>query len=306
MKGLILAAGKGTRLYPVTHHIPKPLLPIANRIGLEYAFDCLKDLNVTDIVLVVGENEPAMRQALGDGSKFGIRLEYVRQDIPKGLAHAVGCAREAIARDDFVLYLGDEVYSKGFRHDAERFSSSGCANLNIVKAVEDPSRFGVATVVEGRIVKLVEKPRQPESNLAMAGLYFFGPKIWEVLPDLQPSARGEYEITDAIQALIDRGETVLAGVYDGEWFDTGTLDSFLETNRFITGGDMLLGEGCSVSGSVSGSVVIGDGAIVECELIDDSVVLPGARVRCSGSIRHALIGGTIEVQGDIHNQVLFE
>ncbi|HEY0866703.1 MAG TPA: sugar phosphate nucleotidyltransferase, partial [Fimbriimonas sp.] len=232
MKGVILAAGKGSRLYPVTHVVAKPLLPLANRPTLHYAFDRLKEMGVRDICLVVGENEEQMRSALGDGSDFGVRLSYVRQHEPHGLAHAVGFAREFVGEDPFVLYLGDAMYNQAFDGFARRFLESGCANLNIVQPVEDPSRFGVANVEGDRIVKLVEKPKNPESNLAMAGMYFFGPQLWEVLPDLKPSARGEYEITDAIQLLIDRGHEVLAGVYTGKWFDTGTLDSFLETSSF--------------------------------------------------------------------------
>src|SRR5688572_15395536 len=204
LKGVILAAGKGTRLYPVTHHIAKPLLPLANRPTLHYAFDRLKEMGITGICIVVGENEDQMRAALGDGSQFGISLAYVRQTEPKGLAHAVGSAREFVGDASFVLYLGDAMYSEGFEDYARRFIESECANLNIVKPVPDPSRFGVANVDGERIVKLVEKPKVPESNLAMAGMYFFGPQIWDVLPTLPPSLRGEYEITDAIQVLVDR------------------------------------------------------------------------------------------------------
>ncbi|OWU65457.1 MAG: glucose-1-phosphate thymidylyltransferase, partial [Armatimonadetes bacterium Cent15-Ar3] len=223
MKGLILAAGKGSRLYPITHLIPKPLLPLANRVTMEYAFDRMKEMGITEIGIVVGENEAAMREGLGDGSKFGVKLSFVRQPEPKGLAHAVSFAEEFVAGDSFVLYLGDAIYDRSLAEFKDKFESSGCANLNLVMAVEDPSRFGVANVEGGRIVKLVEKPKNPESNLAMAGLYFFGPKIWSIFPTLQPSARGEYEITDAIQTLIDQGETVLAGEFKGTWFDTGTL-----------------------------------------------------------------------------------
>jgi glucose-1-phosphate thymidylyltransferase len=303
LKGVILAAGKGTRLYPVTHHIPKPLLPIANRPTLHYAFDRLKEIGISEICVVVGENEPQMREALGDGSAFGIRLSYVRQTEPKGLAHAVGFAREFVGDDPFVLYLGDAIYGRGFEDHVRRFLESGCANLNIVKPVEDPSRFGVANVDGDRIVKLVEKPKQPESNLAMAGMYFFRPAIWSVLPDLEPSARGEYEITDAIQILIDRGETVLAGVYEGEWFDTGTLDSFLETSRFLTGGTNRIGEGSEVRGNLGEGVVVGEGAQVECVSIEDAVVLPGAVVRIAGRIRHALFGGSVSVDGDVEGEI---
>lgn len=303
MKGVILAAGKGTRLYPITHHIPKPLLPIANRPTLHYAFDKLKELRITDICIVVGEMGPQMKEELGDGSQFGISLSYVTQTQPQGLAHAVGFAKDFVAGDDFVLYLGDAIYSEGFAQYAARFRESGCANLNIVKPVEDPSRFGVANVDGDRIVKLVEKPKEPESNLAMAGLYFFGPQLWSVLPDLKPSGRGEYEITDAIQMLIDRGETVLAGVYDGVWFDTGTLDSFLETSAFLTkGASNIEGE---LTGEASGSVVIGSGAVVNCTSISNSVVMPGARVAVKGTIDRCILAGAVSMEEDLSDQILY-
>lgn len=304
MKGVILAAGRGSRLYPVTHHIPKPLLPLANRPTLEYAFDRLKEMDVREICIVVGESEPAMRDALGDGSAFGLRLEYVRQTEPQGLAHAVSFAQDFVGSDSFVLYLGDAIYGSGFTAFAQRFRESGCANLDIVKPVADPSRFGVANVEGERIVHLVEKPEEPESNLAMAGLYFFGPQIWEVLPDLEPSARGEYEITDAIQMLIDRGETVLAGVYEGDWFDTGTLDSFLATSRYLTGGENVVGDGAMVHGTMTNSVV-GPGAQVMCAALEDAVILPGAQVETDGIIRHALVGGQLTTKGDLVDQVVW-
>lgn len=305
MKGVILAAGKGSRLYPITHHIPKPLLPLANRITLEYAFDRLKEIFVTEICIVVGENEEAMRRALGTGHQFGVQLSYVRQTEPKGLAHAVGFAKEFVGGDSFVLYLGDAIYSHDFKALAEKFVSTGCANLNVVKPVDDPRRFGVANVDGDRITKLVEKPAEPESNLAMAGLYFFGPQIWRVLPDLKPSARGEFEITDAIQTLVDQGEDVRAGIYEHLWFDTGTLDSFLDTSRFLAGEVALIGEGADLSGSPVGHVVIGDGASVRCDGIEDAVVLPGARVHVKGKIRRSILAGNVAFDADIAEQIEF-
>lgn len=305
MKGVILAAGKGSRLYPITQHIPKPLLPLANRITLEYAFDRLKEIGVTEICIVVGENEEAMRRALGTGHQFGVQLSYVRQTEPKGLAHAVGFAKEFVGGDSFVLYLGDAIYSHDFKALAEKFVSTGCANLNVVKPVDDPRRFGVANVDGDRITKLVEKPAEPESNLAMAGLYFFGPQIWRVLPDLKPSPRGEFEITDAIQTLVDQGEDVRAGIYEHLWFDTGTLDSFLDTSRFLAGEVALIGEGADLSGSPVGHVVIGDGASVQCDGIEDAVVLPGARVHVKGKIRRSILAGNVAFDADIAEQIEF-
>ena len=294
MKGVVLAAGKGSRLYPVTHHVPKPLLPICNRMTMEYAFDQLRDCGVKEVCVVVGSNEPQVRAALGDGSQFNLALSYVKQTEPKGLAHAVGFAKEFVAGDSFILYLGDAVYSQPLRPFVDKFRQSGCANLNLVKEVADPSRFGVANVSGDRITRLVEKPKNPESNLAMAGMYVFGPKIWDVLPNLQPSGRGEYEITDAIQILVDQGETVLAGKYEGEWFDTGTLDSFLETSGHLCKGGSLIGEGAVVNAEVGENVVIGANAQVTATSLSDCVILPGSKVTVTGQVAHSLLGGHVK------------
>ena len=303
MKGVILAAGKGTRLYPITKHIAKPLLPIANRPTLFYALDRLKEIGIADVCIVVGENEAQMREALGDGNLLGVNLSYVRQTEPKGLAHAVACAAAFAGSDSFCLYLGDALYSQSLVPFAQRFVASGCANLNLVKHVDDPSRFGVANLDGERIVKLVEKPKEPESNFAMAGMYFFGPQIWSVLPDLQPSARGEFEITDAIQMLIDRGETVLAGIYEGEWFDTGTLESFLETTRHLVGEGAMIAESSKVIGAIGHTVVVGGEAHVSCSVIEESVVLPGAHVHVGGSIRRCILAGRVDSEGDLQDVV---
>jgi len=303
MKGVILAAGKGSRLYPVTHIIPKPLLPMANRPTMFYAFDRLKEMGITDICIVVGENETVMRETLGDGSDQGVHLTFVRQESPKGLAHAVGFAKEFVGDDPFVLYLGDAMYSKGFAEIAKRFQESDCANLNVVKHVEDPRSFGVANIQGERIVKLVEKPPVPESNYAMAGLYFFRSAIWSVLPDLQPSGRGEYEITDAIQVLVDRGETVLAGIYDGEWFDTGTLDSFLATSAFLVQDEDLIASDADVVADIGARVVIGSGARVRCTFIEDSVILPGANVEVEGTIRRCVLAGPVQSSSTLEHSI---
>jgi len=305
MKGVILAAGKGTRLYPVTKVVAKPLLPIANRMTLAYAFDQFRACGIEDACIVVGGNEKQVREAIGDGSEFGLRVGYVRQTEPKGLAHAVGFARDFVGNDDFVLYLGDAVYDLSLAPFVQRFQASGCANLNLVMEVDDPRRFGVASTSGERIVKLVEKPEVPESNLAMAGMYVFGPAIWRVLPGLKPSARGEFEITDAIQALVDAGETVLAGRYEGKWFDTGTLDSFLDTTRALIGGGSLFGEGAEVNADVGENVVIGSGANVTATRIADSVVLPGADIFVEGAVTHCLLGSRVRHEGNLDGRILY-
>jgi glucose-1-phosphate thymidylyltransferase len=294
MKGVILAAGKGTRLYPVTKAIPKPILPLAGRITLDYAFEQFRACGISEACVVVGETGPKIEEAVGDGSSFGLRVSYATQTEPKGLAHAVGFARDFVGEDDFMLYLGDAIYDRSLAPFAEQFRTSGAANLNLVKHVEDPRRFGVANIEDGRIVKLVEKPTEPESNWAMAGMYIFGPQIWSVLPDLAPSARGEFEITDAIQMLVDRGGLVVPGRYEGEWFDTGTRESFLATSRCLISGGTQIAEDAQLFGDAGDSVVIGAGAAVRCASISDSVVLPGATVQCGGEIRGSILGGDVE------------
>ncbi len=305
MKGVILAAGKGTRLYPVTKVIPKPLLPIANRITLDYAFEQLKSCGISEICVVVGDNEPEMREALGDGSAFGLKLTFVKQVEPKGLAHAVGFAKEFVAGDDFVLYLGDAIYDQSLAPFVQQFKASGAANLNLVKEVEDPRRFGVANVAGGKIVKLVEKPENPESNLAMAGMYVFGPAIWDILPDLAPSGRGEFEITDAIQMLIDRGHTVVPGIYEGTWFDTGTLDSFLGTSRFLSKNGKVLAPDATCTAAMGEHVVLGAGAKVHATSIADSVILPGAQIEVAGSITGCLLGGKVFSTQSLSNTIRY-
>jgi glucose-1-phosphate thymidylyltransferase len=305
MKGVILAAGKGSRLFPVTHHIPKPILPLANRMTLAYAFDRLKDMGIHEICIVVGENEAAMKTALGSGEPYDVRLAYARQPEPKGLAHALSFTKDWVGDDKFVLYLGDAIYGSGFEAHQRKFLESGAANLNIVKPVSDPERFGVANVEGDRIVRLVEKPKNPESNLAMAGMYFFGPEIWEVIPQLQPSARGEYEITDAIQMLVDRGDTVLAGVYEGTWFDTGTLDSFLATSRYLTNSGQLVDDSAEVDAGLGEHVVVGALARVSAKKIVNSVILPGAIVEVDGEIVGSILGGIVRAGGDLSGQILY-
>ncbi|MBX3114055.1 MAG: NTP transferase domain-containing protein [Fimbriimonadaceae bacterium] len=303
MKGVILAAGKGSRLYPVTKVIPKPLLPILNRPTLDYAFDQMKACGITDVCIVVGENEQLMREELGDGTEVGLYLSYVRQTDPQGLAHAVGFAEKFVDGDDFVLYLGDAIYDQSLAPFVEQFNASGAANLNLVKEVEDPRRFGVANVENGRIVKLVEKPAEPESNLAMAGMYVFGPEIWSVLPQLKPSARGEYEITDAIQLLVDKGELVVPGIYEGNWFDTGTLDSFLETSSFLAKGGWVVDDSASVNAEMSGMVVIGAKAEVNARSIRNSVILPGAKINVLGEIDGCLLGGEVTSEQSLSAEI---
>jgi glucose-1-phosphate thymidylyltransferase len=299
MKAVVLAAGKGTRLYPITRHIPKALMPLANKLTIEYVFDRLKEIDATDICLVVGENEAAIKKALGSGKQFGVKLSYARQPEPKGLAHALSFAKSFVRNVDFVLYLGDGLFSPGFRDHADRFQKENCANLNLVQWVDDPRRFGVAELEDDRILRLVEKPTHPRSNYVMAGVYFFRKEIWVAIAKLKPSARGEYEITDAIQALIDDGQKVLAGQYQGKWFDTGTRESFLKASALITQRTNLIHPTSTVSAEIGPDVVIGENAKLRCNGIENSTIHPDADVEVEGSIIDSIIAGNVRSKSDV-------
>lgn len=304
LKAVVLAAGKGTRLYPITKIIPKPLLPIANRITLEYAFDQLKALGIYEICLVVGESEEYIREVLGDGSQYEIQLTYVRQQGQFGLAHALKSAKDFVDNGPFVLYLGDAVYTGDFKKAAQKFIDSDIENLNVVQWVEDPKRFGVAEIKGDSILGLEEKPENPKSNYVMAGLYFFRSKIWDILESLPLSQRGEYEITDAIKTLIDQGYDVKAEIHEGAWFDTGTLNSFIDTNEHMIGDDILIHPSAQVKAKLGKCVVIGENAVVECDYIDKTVVLAGTKVNVKGTISNSLISGMINEQTSIEGQIL--
>lgn len=305
MKAVILAAGKGTRLYPATKAIAKPLLPIANRMTLDYAFDQLHECGIHDVCIVVGENEQQIKDALGDGRMFNLHISYVRQPEAKGLAHAVSFAKDFVAGDDFLLYLGDAIYSEPLKPLVDQYRASGSANVNLVKWVEDPRRFGVANIEHGRIVKLVEKPANPESNWAMAGAYVFGPALWEILPELKPSGRGEFEITDAIQLLVDKGHLVEPSTFEGLWFDTGTLPSFLETSRFLTDGHAMIAPDAHVEAEIVGHVVVGSAARVSAPSLEDTVILPGAHIVSDAPIKGCLLGGDLNLPGGLADEIRY-
>ncbi|MFH8409687.1 glucose-1-phosphate thymidylyltransferase [Streptomyces sp. NPDC018019] len=280
MKALVLAGGTGTRLRPFSYSMPKQLIPIANRPVLERVLDNIRDLGVTEIGVIVGHHGKEIADVLGDGSRLGVALTYIPQESPAGLAQCVSLARDFLGDDDFVMYLGDNMLPQGVAEAAAEFRALRPAAQVVVQQVADPRAFGVAEVDAGGVVRrLVEKPAVPRSNLAMIGVYFFTPAIHEAVDAIEPSARGELEITDAIQWLVSHGATVRAQEYAGYWKDTGKVEDVLECNQ------MLLD---AVERRVEGDV---DG---ESVLIGAVVVEPGARIRRSFVEGPAVIGaGTV-------------
>jgi glucose-1-phosphate thymidylyltransferase len=233
MKALVLSGGKGTRLYPLTYTSAKQLIPVANRPVLFRVLDTLIEAGLTDIGIVVGDTAEEIIEAVGEGSQWGARITYIRQEAPLGLAHAVKISQDYLGEERFVMFLGDNVIEGGIVGLVEQFEKSDWNAQIVLKRVKDPRRYGVAELKGGRVVKLVEKPQKPKSDLALVGIYMFDRHVFEAVSAIRPSWRGELEITDAIQYLIDNGYTVYPYIHEGWWIDTGKREDLLEANRLV-------------------------------------------------------------------------
>ncbi|MFI6321276.1 glucose-1-phosphate thymidylyltransferase [Nonomuraea sp. NPDC050556] len=274
MKALVLAGGSGTRLRPITHTSAKQLVPVANKPVLFYGLESIAAAGITEVGMVVGDTQAEIEAAVGDGAAFGLQVTYLRQEAPLGLAHAVLIARDYLGDDDFVMYLGDNFIVGGITDIVRGFDSAARIMLT---QVSDPRQFGVAELdADGRVVGLEEKPVVPKSDLALVGVYLFTSAIHEAVAELKPSWRGELEITDAIQWLIDRGRHVEASRITGYWKDTGNVDDMLEVNRLVLES---LEPSHDVDAEIIGRVVIDPSAVVERSRIVGPVIIgPGARI----------------------------
>jgi len=346
MKGLIAAGGSGTRLRPITHTSAKQLVPIANKPILFYGIEDMVKAGITQIGIVTGDTGEEIQQVTGNGSRWGIEITYLPQDAPRGLAHVVHIARDYLGDDDFVMYLGDNMLEQGIAELVDRFHETRVAARSprlgepvaepraqiLLHEVDDPTQMGVAAFDDkGEITELVEKPAVPPSNLALVGIYLFDPTVHEAVRAIEPSERGELEITDAIQWLLDQGHRVCHEVLDGWWIDTGKKDPLLDCNRLVLEklepavhgsvddrsqieGRVVIEAGAEVVNStIRGPAIIGertqivdsyvgpftsiyhDCLVSETE-VEHSVVLQESRICGVGRVADSLIGKNVEVQ----------
>jgi glucose-1-phosphate thymidylyltransferase len=280
LKGLILSGGKGTRLRPITHTSAKQLVPVANKPVLFYGIEALAQAGIEDVgIIIAPETGDEIRAAVGDGSRFGVRIEYITQDQPSGLAHAVLTAEAFLGDSPFVMYLGDNLLQGGIEDLVKAFRASRPDALILLTPVPDPEQYGVAELSKGTVVRLVEKPAQPKTDLALVGVYMFTPEVHAAAKAIKPSRRGELEITDAIQHLVDKGLRVEPHIVKGWWKDTGQLEDMLAANRLVLDTIEARVDGELVSSRVDGRVVIEEGARLERSTVRGPAIIgAGARL----------------------------
>lgn len=340
MKGVILAAGQGTRLRPVTLTMPKPLVPVANLPLIGYAVEVLHKAGIHEIGIVVNDLDSPIARDLGDGTKWGVHLSYIVQAEQRGLAHAIGLTQAFVGDEAFCVFLGDNIFQDKMEHLLRAFPASDSEANIALGEVSDPTRFGIAEVLDGVIKRVVEKPKNPPSNLAIAGVYLFRPSIYKSIAQIKPSARNEYEITDAIQHLIDTGAKVTHYKITGWWIDAGKPDSIMQANQLVLGelpyspapddrsviigrcdvsprvligensqiidsvvrGPVIIGSNVTIRNSYVGPYTsIGDNVLIENSEIEASIVMKDCAIRSiPGRIDSSLLADNSKVSASQH------
>ena len=309
MRGLVLSGGKGTRLRPITFTSAKQLLPIANKPVLFYCLEQLAEAGVTDVGIVVGETKAEIREAVGDGSRFGIKATYIEQDSPAGLAHAVMVSEHFLKDDPFIMVLGDNLLRDGVISIVREFHDKPTNCQILLTKVKNPNQFGVAELRDGKVIRLVEKPKEFISDLALVGVYLFDRNVFKAVKAIKPSLRGELEITDAIQWLLTNGYTVRPHLVTGWWKDTGRLEDILEANRMVLDGieDKHLGK-IDERSRVEFKVFLAEGTIVENSVIRGPVAVgPGTRIVDSFVGPFTSIAGGCTIKGvEVEHSIILE
>ncbi|MGZ8600161.1 MAG: glucose-1-phosphate thymidylyltransferase [Actinomycetota bacterium] len=331
MRALVLSGGEGSRLRPITHTNAKQLIPVANTPILFHVLGAIAEAGITEVGIVVGPTADEVKAAVDDGSAWGLDVTYIHQPAPLGLAHAVLAAEDVVRGEPFVMYLGDNVLMGGIRRFVEEFERHRPDAQIFLAKVPEPEQFGVAVLEGDRVVRLVEKPKEFLSDLALVGVYLFDDSILEAAATLEPSWRNEYEITEAIQWLIDNGRTVRAEMVTGYWKDTGRPEDLLEANRRMLSvmeprvdgevdeassldGLVVIEPGAKVVRSrVLGPTIVGSGSLVEdstlgpnvalspscvvvSSAVEDSIVMEGSRIEGVRTVSGSILGRNAEVR----------
>lgn len=333
MKGIILHGGHGTRLRPLTHTGPKQLLPIANKPMSQYCIESLKNAGIIDIAVIIGGiSSNKVQEYYGNGEKFGVKLTYIYQDYPKGIAHAVGLCKDFIGNEKFIVFLGDNILKKNITDYVKDFQNSDSAATILLCEVDNPTRFGIADVKDGRIIKIMEKPKNPPTNLAVTGIYFLTPIIFDIINRLKPSWRDELEITDALDMLLEEGHKITYHKVTDYWKDTGTPQDIIHANEVILSsmepyfygkkdeavtikgnvmvgdnttiksgakiiGPVIIGRNCTIGSEayIGPNTSIGDNSnLVRCN-IEDSIIMTGCTMDCDIKIRKSIISHNSEI-----------
>ena len=333
LKGIILHGGHGTRLRPLTHTGPKQLLPIANKPMSQYCIESLRDAGITEIAVIIGGiGSNKVQEYYGNGEKFGVKLTYIPQDYPKGISHAVRLCKDFVGNEKFVVFLGDNILKRNISDYRESFNISDSAATILLCEVDNPSRFGIADVKDGQIKKIMEKPKDPPTNLAVTGIYFLTPVIFDIIDRLKPSARGELEITDALDMLLKEGFKITYHTVTDYWKDTGTPQDIIHANEVMLqsmapyfygkkegevniSGNVMIGENTIIkSGArIVGPVIIGKNCIIGSDTyvgpntsigdnsnlskcnIEDSIIMAGCIIDCNIKIRQSIISYNSEI-----------
>jgi len=307
MKGIILHGGHGTRLRPLTHTGPKQLLPIANKPMSEYCVDAIRDCGISEIAIIIGGiGSNKVKEYYGDGSKFNVKITYIEQDEPKGIAHAINLCQEFIGDEKFLVFLGDNIIQKPIADFVENFNKSDYDATVLLCEVGNPSRFGIADVENEKIVKITEKPKNPTSNLAVTGIYLLTPLIFEVIDNLKPSWRNELEITDALDNLLKQNDNIGYETITDYWKDTGTPEDILNANRQVlehignqTGS--IIGKNCKIDESalIGPNVSIGDDTIISSDVvIENSIIMSGCIIDGGLNIKNSIISANCHLHGN--------
>jgi len=333
MKGIILHGGHGTRLRPLTHTGPKQLLPIANKPMSQYCLEAMKDAGITEIVIIIGGTAPEkVQEYYGTGEKFGVKITYVKQDEPRGISHAISLCEDFIDKEKFLVFLGDNILKKSLSDFVKEFEQSNADATILLCEVPNPTQFGIADVNNnGMIKKIMEKPKNPPSNLAVTGIYFLTPKIFEIIRRLKPSWRNELEITDALQMLMEEGNKITHHIVTDYWKDTGTPNDIIHANKVILEslepknlgtiekgvqvegkitigknsiiknnsriiGPVIIGENCIISDAQIGpNTSIGNNSKISRSDIQDSIIMENCEIMTDLKIRNSIISSNSKI-----------